>query len=168
MHKVGDAMVKYCGYQIEVIHENSFFFEQVNIEKNSHKFLSGMRNLKEVDFLRNYKCSKNLINAIAYLVENDPIETLVINTYSEHGFGENVCEENTKKYLKPFTKLKTIQIHTVSYCSYEACDRMKLLIKYSTEISSNVEIISMESKNYDWEFLEFVPKLRELYIIISK
>lgn len=136
------------------------------------EFLSGMKNLKEVGFLINDSCSKNLIYAIACLAENDSIGRLVFDTQSKHGFAEYDCGDEIKICLKRFTKLKTIRLHTDYYnVDPKSCDRIQLLIGYSEEILSNVEtieIISMESELNVWEFLKFVPKLRELYIISSE
>lgn len=165
--EVYKALARYCGDQIEVLHDR---IDGKEIKKNSYDFLSGMKNLKEMGFLKSNSCSRNLIYAIQRLAENDTIERLVI-----HAISFCVCRvpPEPKIYLKPFTKLKTIRIHTGYYNRHGSnrlrgdCDRMDLLIKYSAEMLSNVQAVEViiDSHFRDLDILKFVPKLRVLYVI---
>lgn len=166
---VYDAMAEYCGNQIEVLHDRN---NSMEIDENSYRFLSRLKHLKEVGFLYNYNCSRNLIYAIQCLAETDTIERLVIHT-NPYPFCECPLTTEAKMFVEQFTKLKTIRIH--SFFGMEnvydriACDRMKLLVRYAEEILWNVETVEiiLESKFRDWELLKYVPRLRQLYIVLG-
>lgn len=168
--QVYETMAECCGQQIEVLHDRN---NSMEINESTYKFLSGLTNLKEMGFLYNYNCSRNLIHAIQCLAENDTIERLVIHT-NPYPFCECPLQAEAKHFLERFTKLKTLRVH--SFFGTEnvgnnriACDRMKLLVKYSEEILSNIETVEiiLESKFGDWAFLKYLPKLRQLFITLG-
>lgn len=164
--EVYETMAMYCGQQIEVLHDRN---NSMEINENSYKFLSGLNNLKEVGFLYNYHCSRNLIYGIQCLAKNYTIERLVIHT-NPYPFCECPLQSETKLFVQQITKLKTIRVHSLFSMANVgdriACDRIKLLVRYSKEILCNVEIVEiiLESKFRDWAFLRYVPRIRELYI----
>lgn len=177
-HDIYEAMAKYCNNQIRVLHDEM----EPALKRKSYSFLLGLKSLKEIGFMYNSYCSKNLMYAFKMLAEIDTIETLVIHLRS-HAFCNFSCvvrRKNSKIHIKQFTKLKTLRIYTnhaiedafsgrftLNKHNKDPCSRIQLLIKYSAEILSHVETIEIivESEFRSWDFLKFIPKMGKLYFV---
>lgn len=169
--EICDAMAKYCGNQIREYYGAMPPNQEISAQ-HSYTFLSSLKQLKTVGLTTHQHCGGDLIDAIKRLAENDTIETLHIE-FSQEDRPNSDCifqkiPDLISSDMRHFSHLKMFTFTGAQHMGhkytnyYHCCDTFKILRMYSAQMLANVEYLTVDYSDYDWDFIKCATKLRQL------
>lgn len=164
--EVFEALAECCGNQIQDFQDGGRDIPPLS-------FIAALKTLKRVHLPTNQYCGGDVVAAIRQLAQKDTIEKLKLSYYPFERHNTNcILQKNDVFGMKGFSHLETIDIrirYAANSSNRRVCDTLKLFTVYSSQILSHVENLIIDQKESDvicdWNFIRFVPKLRNLIFI---